>query len=110
MPPAQITDRAEFDAALVATRFLLLKHSLVCPVSTRAFQQYERFCDAHPDVPTGWIDVIGQRPWSQEVETRTGLRHESPQAIWLRDGQAVWNASHFDVTAAALAGATTPDA
>jgi bacillithiol system protein YtxJ len=31
------------------------------------------------------------------------VRHESPQAILLRDGKPVWKASHFRITAGALA-------
>jgi bacillithiol system protein YtxJ len=30
------------------------------------------------------------------------VRHETPQVIVLRDGKAVWNASHFDVQATAV--------
>ena len=33
---------------------------------------------------------------------RLGLRHETPQAILLRDGKVVWNASHFSITATQL--------
>ena len=39
---------------------------------------------------------------SREVEKLTGVRHESPQVILLRDGKAVWDASHFDVNAASV--------
>jgi hypothetical protein len=39
---------------------------------------------------------------------RLGVRHETPQAILLRDGKPVWKASHFRITADALAQA--PDA
>jgi bacillithiol system protein YtxJ len=31
-----------------------------------------------------------------------GVRHETPQAILLRDGVPVWSASHFRITAEAL--------
>jgi bacillithiol system protein YtxJ len=36
---------------------------------------------------------------SRELASLTGVRHETPQVIVLRDGKAVWNASHFDVKA-----------
>ena len=48
------------------------------------------------------IVVQTARNVSREVEARTGVRHESPQAIVLRNGAAVWNASHFDITAEAV--------
>lgn len=104
MQPRQLAD-AEVAVALAAPAFLLLKHSLVCPISTRAFAQYERFLAGRDDVCTGWIDVIGQRPVSREVERRTGVKHESPQALLLRGGEAIASTSHGGVTAQWLAAA-----
>jgi hypothetical protein len=34
-----------------------------------------------------------------------GVAHESPQVIVLRNGQVVWNASHFSITAQAVTAA-----
>jgi bacillithiol system protein YtxJ len=36
------------------------------------------------------------------MAARLGIRHETPQAILLRDGRPVWSASHFRITADAL--------
>jgi bacillithiol system protein YtxJ len=49
------------------------------------------------------VVVQKARDLSREVETRTGVRHESPQALILRDGAVVWSASHWNVTADAVA-------
>ena len=46
------------------------------------------------------LEVQSARDVSREFANRTGIRHETPQVIILRDGKAVWNASHFDVRAA----------
>ena len=46
------------------------------------------------------LEVQSAREVSSELANRTGIQHETPQVIVLRDGKAVWNASHFDVTAA----------
>ena len=102
MKPAQITEQSDLEAALQADRFLLFKHSLACPVSAKAFAEYEAFVERRGDFPTGWIDVVAQRPWSQWVAGRTGIPHQSPQALVVRDGKVVWDASHFDITVAAL--------
>lgn len=84
----------------------MFKHSLTCPISARAFRQYTAFLAENPGVASGWIDVIGQRPWAKRVEVKTGVEHASPQALMLRKGQAVWHASHGDITKDALARAT----
>ena len=49
------------------------------------------------------IDVRAHPGMAEEVERRTGVGHESPQAILLSDGRAVWSAAHAHVTAAAIA-------
>ncbi len=108
MEPKQIADESELESALAAGPFLLFKHSLICPISTRAFAEYKRFLAEHPGTPTAWVDVIGQRPLSQAVARRTGVQHESPQALLFEEGSVTWNASHGGIThdslATALAG------
>ena len=88
---------------------VLFKHSTTCPISARAHHQMSK-------LPTG---VAGQvslvivqraRELSRRVAEQTGIRHESPQAIILRNGQAVWSASHFDITAEAVAQAVRENA
>ena len=49
------------------------------------------------------ITVQSHRRISDTAAERLGIRHETPQAILLRDGRPVWNASHFRITATELA-------
>ena len=49
-------------------------------------------------MPVSIVVVQKSRDVSREVEQRTGVRHETPQAFVIRNGRAVWNASHFDIT------------
>ena len=76
---------------------VLFKHSLTCPISTAA---YKEMTDFEGDVSL--IVVQRDREISREVERMTGIRHESPQAIILRNGEAVWNASHWRITRSAV--------
>jgi bacillithiol system protein YtxJ len=48
------------------------------------------------------LEVQTARELSREVASITGVRHETPQVIVLRDGKAVWNASHYDVNATSV--------
>ena len=105
MPSTQIDAESELQAALDASSFLLFKHSYRCPISLRAFREYQIWVEANPDAVTGWIDVVGERALSLAAASRTGIGHESPQAILLRDGRPVWNASHGAITRASLADA-----
>ena len=101
----QITDEAGLREALGAGSFLLFKHSLICPVSAAAFNEYRHFLAEGAGLPTAWLDVRGHRSLSQEVEAETGVTHESPQALLVRDGQVVWHASHGGITRDSLRGA-----
>lgn len=102
MSPVQIADEAALERAWKAPLFLLVKHSLICPISERAFSQYERFLTEGSEVPNAWLDVIGQRPISLGVAERTGVAHESPQALLLQAGRVVWHASHGAITVESL--------
>ena len=104
--PNRLRTEAELEAALAAPIYLLFKHSPTCPISAGAFREYESFAAEHPDVPTGWIQVVAERALARAVAERTGVRHESPQAILLAAGSAEWDASHGAITAASLAAAT----
>ena len=76
---------------------ILFKHSTTCPISASAYRQMSR---VEGDVSL--VVVQRARDVSNEIEARTGVRHESPQAIILRNGEAVWTASHFDITSDAV--------
>ncbi|MDT5268974.1 MAG: hypothetical protein QOH49_1160 [Acidobacteriota bacterium] len=73
---------------------LLFKHSNACPISARAYSQM-----AGVRTPVSIVVVQKSRDLSREVAQRTGIPHETPQALVIRNGRAVWNASHFDITA-----------
>lgn len=77
---------------------LLFKHSETCPISARAYSEMREV-----KRPISIVVVQKSRDISREVEARTGVRHETPQALVLRGGKAVWSATHFDVTADAVA-------
>lgn len=84
---------------------LLFKHSLTCPISGTAFREYQKFLDEQPDsgdVGFGLIEIQKARELSNDVSGRTGIRHESPQALLIRNGEVTWHASHFKIRADTL--------
>jgi bacillithiol system protein YtxJ len=98
-----LTDLSDIDAAIAesGTRpVLLFKHSRYCGVSAEALDELQSHIDsASADVAYRMVTVQTHRPISDAVAQRLGIRHETPQAILLRDGKIVWNASHFRITA-----------
>jgi bacillithiol system protein YtxJ len=83
----------------------VFKHSLTCPISGSAWGEFRRFAD-RPSQPAevvyAVIEIQRARPVSSALAERTGVRHESPQAILLRDARVVWHASHYQINQIAL--------
>jgi bacillithiol system protein YtxJ len=77
---------------------VIFKHSLTCPISAAAYDQMAEFAGE-----VALVEVQRARELSAEIENRLGVDHQSPQVIVLRNGQVVWNASHYKITAGAVA-------
>jgi len=92
----------ELEAAIVESRerpVFLFKHSRTCGISCEALDELHAHVeDASPEAAYKMITVQSHRRLSDETAARLGIRHETPQAILLRNGRAVWNASHFRIT------------
>ena len=80
------------------TPLVIFKHSLTCPISSAAHDQMEQY-----EGEVALVEVQRARGLSSAIESRFGVAHESPQVIVLRKGQVFWSASHFKITAEAVA-------
>ncbi|MBM7692924.1 bacillithiol system protein YtxJ [Peribacillus deserti] len=97
----KILSQDQFSELAESESFLLVKHSLTCPVSQAAFEEYQQFAEEN-DVNTAYLTVQEARPLSNYVAEKYSVKHESPQAILFRNGEAVWNASHWKITVKSL--------
>jgi bacillithiol system protein YtxJ len=85
---------------------LLFKHSLTCGTSAAAYEELAEYLAGSPGAPPcGMIVVQAHRSLSHEVAATLAVAHHSPQAFLVVDGTARWHASHWRITAAAVAGA-----
>src|SRR5262245_33525138 len=108
MPTETLHDLPAFRAAIAQHPLVMLfKHSPICPISAAAHREWREFTQAHPEVPTLFVDVIADRPTSRGLAQECGVAHQSPQAILFRDGKAAWHASHGNITAESLARAAS---
>lgn len=84
---------------------LVFKHSTTCPVSARAHRAWAEFLDSPQAglVDHAFVRVIEERPASLGLAERVGVGHQSPQALLIRDGRALWHDSHRGITVEALA-------
>lgn len=93
----EVTSNEDLDALFEQsnqTPIVLFKHSLTCPISAGVYQEM-----SGADADVHIVVMQKAREVSQEIAIRTGIRHESPQAIVLKGGKPIYNASHYDVTA-----------
>lgn len=104
----RLTSVELFDAALEQSGerpVLIFKHSATCPISAAAHEEWLSVVSDPGDTPAPvhtYLIVQEDRPVSNEIAERLGVRHESPQAILLKDGRPVWHTSHQAITRSAL--------
>jgi bacillithiol system protein YtxJ len=73
----------------------VLKHSTTCPVSAAAYNAFESSAE---EVPKYFLKVQESRPVSNEIESNLHVEHQSPQLFLLKDGAAVWQATHYSIS------------
>ncbi len=73
----------------------LMKHSSTCPISAAGYRAFAKF---ETEIPKYVLIVQRSRKLSNEVESELGIQHESPQLFLLKDGEAVWHASHSKIS------------
>ena len=74
---------------------VIFKHSAACGTSAFALRNMEEvLSETAENVDFYIIEVRSQRELSNYVAQKTGVRHESPQLILIKNGEALWNVSH----------------
>ncbi len=84
---------------------LIFKHSTQCPVSNEAHNEFMNFAEETAGLESRVVLVIENRRLSNVIAERFGIRHESPQALLIKDARVVWHASHWAITSESLSNA-----
>jgi bacillithiol system protein YtxJ len=101
----QLRQERDFEQLLERSKtnpVLIFKHSTQCPISAQAYEEFTQFAESAGEMVCGLILVIENRNLSDAIAERVKVRHESPQAIIIKDGHATWHASHWSITADSL--------
>ncbi|SDN54251.1 bacillithiol system redox-active protein YtxJ [Alkalicoccus daliensis] len=77
--------------------YVLLKHSITCPISAEAYSETEAF-SKDSDIPVYYLNVQELREGANDAADHFGIKHESPQAFLVHNQQLIWNDSHWRVT------------
>ncbi|NVJ46815.1 MAG: bacillithiol system redox-active protein YtxJ [Cytophagia bacterium] len=82
---------------------LIYKHSTRCGISSMVLGRLEReWTEELGGMKSYFLDLISYREVSNAIQEVFGVYHESPQVILIKDGKAVYNASHMAISAEAL--------
>ncbi|THD67989.1 bacillithiol system redox-active protein YtxJ [Robertkochia marina] len=77
---------------------MVYKHSTRCGISSMMLSRLERNYDLEQDaLRCYFLDLIKYRNLSEQLAEAFGVRHESPQVMLIRNGKAVYHASHGDI-------------
>lgn len=97
---------ADLDRILSAGKgnVVLYKHSTQCGMCDGALEEIEEFLKLHAAAGEfHYLDLLAHRDVSNTIAQRLGVKHESPQAIVLRDGKVAAVLNHRAIRVAALA-------
>ncbi|MES2416809.1 MAG: bacillithiol system redox-active protein YtxJ [Bacteroidota bacterium] len=83
---------------------IIFKHSTRCSVSLMAKKRFELDWDL---IPSGtafyFLDLLSHRDLSVKITETFQVHHESPQALLIKDGDCILDASHSDISAEEMA-------
>jgi bacillithiol system protein YtxJ len=83
---------------------VIFKHSTRCSISRMALKQFENEFDLEDSVDVYFLDLLEHRDISNEIASRFGVYHQSPQLLLIKEGKSVYDVSHSDIDAGELKG------
>ena len=96
-----LTDIGQLDEIVKnsdSSSIAIFKHSTRCSISSMVKKALERDWKADADkLPVYMLDLIAYRKISNEIADRFDVRHESPQLMVIKNGKAIYHASHSEI-------------
>ncbi|MCF4101255.1 bacillithiol system redox-active protein YtxJ [Gillisia sp. M10.2A] len=81
----------------------ILKHSTRCGISRMVLRQFEQSYSLKGDeVKLYFLDLLNYREISNKIASKFNVPHESPQLIVIREGKAIYDASHNEISSEKL--------
>ncbi len=102
-PLTLLATPAEVDAWLVRHPDSALLKLGTCHKNDVALAHARGHLDGRADIPFAIIHVVEARAASNRVAELTGVRHESPQLFFFKEGRAVFDRDNWDITSETVA-------
>lgn len=79
---------------------VIFKHSTRCGISRMVLKQFEAlYKSEYSSIHFYYLDLLAYRHISDELASTFQVEHQSPQIIVLKNEVAVYDASHYEITA-----------
>lgn len=103
IPLNEVEQLQEIENASVAKPQVIFKHSTRCSISDMALTRFERDGNDLEELADCYYnDLIIFRDVSNAISEQTGVTHQSPQVIVLKNKEVVYTASHSAISASAI--------
>ncbi len=80
---------------------LIFKHSTRCSISSTALDRFERAWAKNPeniDIKPYYVDLILNRDVSNAIANQFSVQHESPQLLLIKNGESIYDESHYGIS------------
>jgi bacillithiol system protein YtxJ len=84
---------------------VIFKHSTSCNISSVALNRLER-AKAPANVDFYYLDLLKLRPISSAIAEKFQVHHESPQILVIKNGECVYDESHYGISMDEIAAQT----
>jgi bacillithiol system protein YtxJ len=81
------------------TPILFFKHSTRCSISSMVLRSFERSWNQQLVVSCYFIDLIKNRDVSNLLATLSGVEHQSPQVVVVKNKSVIYSNSHGTIDA-----------
>ena len=79
---------------------ILFKHSTRCSISSMAKSRFENNWNTeNKSSDIYYLDLLAHRDISNEIENITGIEHQSPQVIVIKNQKVIYQATHSTINA-----------
>lgn len=103
LPWLQLTSLDQLKGAIESSAqkpVLLFKHSTRCGVSSMAMSGFQSGWEGtEEEIDIYYLDLLNYRNVSNEIAALTGVFHQSPQVIVLKNRAVVYTATHSGINA-----------
>ncbi len=82
---------------------MIFKHSTTCSISAMALKRMERNWQDGAGIKPYYLDLLSNRALSKRIADAFGVEHQSPQVLLIKNGEVVYDESHYSISFDAVA-------